>query len=156
MPRKATFSEKQLAEFRANLEQMRKEIQQSIQARLASKRDLEIKDIGDSFDSASEGREQEFGYLMNTRDREKMMKIADALRRLDAGEYGICEECGEPIGVKRLRAMPFATLCLRCQEEEEEMTALQRERQLEEDEQQYFELAESELGEGGMDDDFEE
>lgn len=150
MPRSnnESFSPEQTEAFREMLVGMRREITQGIQARISQKReDLGPKEIGDQFDSASEGREQELGYLMNTRDRQKVLRIEEALRRLDDGEYGICEECEEPIGVKRLHAMPFTKLCVRCQEQEEAAEQMARERELEEDERQYFELAENELGE---------
>lgn len=148
MPKKPTFTKKQLTEFRNSLMTMRREVQHGIKQRLASKREIEIKDIGDQFDDASEGREQEFGFLMNSRDRDKMMKIEEALRRLDDGSYGVCEECEEPIGLKRIKAMPFTRLCLKCQEEEEQWVKFARERELEEDERQIFELAETEFQEG--------
>ena len=46
-------------------------------------------------------------------------KIDAALRRIELGEYGYCEETGEPIGIKRLEARPIATLCLEAQERHE-------------------------------------
>lgn len=145
MAKTEKFSDKLAGEFRDLLEGMRREILHGIQQRLAQKRsEVGVKEIGDASDAATEGREQELGYLMNTRDRQKILRIEEALRRLDEGEYGICEECEEPIGVKRLKAMPFTRLCVRCQEEEEEMEQLAREREIEEDERQYFELAEAE------------
>lgn len=147
MPKKATFTAKQLKEFRKNLDAMKLEIHHGIQQRLATKKEIDLKDIGDQFDDASEGREQELGFLMNSRDREKMMKIEEALRRLDDGSYGVCEACEEPIGSKRLKAMPFSLLCVKCQEEEEQTEALHREREFEEDERQIFELAETEFQE---------
>ena len=45
-----------------------------------------------------------------------LREIEEALRRLDMGEYGTCLNCEEEIGAKRLRAVPWAQLCLRCQE----------------------------------------
>lgn len=148
MAKKEMFTKAQQNEFRDMLNGMRREVLQNIQARITQTRDeIGPKDIGDAFDTASEGREQEFGYLMNTRDKQKILRIEEALRRLDAGEYGICQECEEPIGVKRLKAMPFTLLCVRCQQQEEEAEQMARERELEEDERQYFELAENELGE---------
>ncbi|MDA0221180.1 MAG: RNA polymerase-binding protein DksA [Proteobacteria bacterium] len=58
---------------------------------------------------------------LRTRDRERKLisKIDEALRRIDDGTYGFCEETGEPIGVKRLEARPIATLCLEAQERHE-------------------------------------
>src|SRR6266511_2897376 len=47
---------------------------------------------------------------------ERANKLAEALERLRGGEYGLCEECGEPIAPARLRAMPEVTRCVRCQD----------------------------------------
>ena len=58
---------------------------------------------------------------LRTRDRERKLisKIDEALRRIEEGTYGYCEETGEPIGVKRLEARPIATLSLEAQERHE-------------------------------------
>ena len=58
---------------------------------------------------------------LRTRDRERKLiaKIDAALRRIDDGSYGYCEETGEPIGLKRLMARPIATLSLEAQERHE-------------------------------------
>lgn len=47
---------------------------------------------------------------------ERANRLAEALERLREGQYGMCEECGEPILPARLRAMPEATTCIRCQD----------------------------------------
>ena len=52
-------------------------------------------------------------------------KLAEALERLREGEYGICQECEEPIAPARLRAMPEVTTCVRCQDRLERMKRLQ-------------------------------
>ena len=59
--------------------------------------------------------------ILRIRDRERKLifKIQEALRRLDEGEYGICEECGEKIGVGRLKARPVTTLCIECKSNQE-------------------------------------
>ena len=46
-------------------------------------------------------------------------QVNDALARLDTGDYGVCESCGDPIGEARLEAVPFATLCIGCAEDRE-------------------------------------
>jgi RNA polymerase-binding protein DksA len=46
--------------------------------------------------------------------RERLAAISNALRRLEAGSYGVCERCGQPIGADRLAARPAATTCIRC------------------------------------------
>ena len=46
--------------------------------------------------------------------RERIAEVDDALRRVDAGTYGICERCGQPIAGERLAARPFARYCMAC------------------------------------------
>jgi DnaK suppressor protein len=63
-----------------------------------------------------------------TRDRERKLiaKIEEALRRIEEGTYGYCEETGDPIGIKRLEARPVATLSFEAQERHERMERTQR------------------------------
>ncbi len=62
-------------------------------------------------------REQEMSVAANA--RELLDQSSHALRRLDAGTYGICESCGDRIVAARLRAFPRATLCVRCKQAQE-------------------------------------
>lgn len=61
--------------------------------------------------------------------RETLIKIDTALRKLDEGTYGICEECGEDISEERLKIMPFAIYCRDDQEKKEIMERIEREGQ---------------------------
>jgi DnaK suppressor protein len=72
--------------------------------------------------------ESERALELRTRDRERKLisKIDDALRRIEMGEYGYCEETGEPIGVRRLIARPIATLSIEAQERHERMEKTHR------------------------------
>jgi DnaK suppressor protein len=76
----------------------------------------EVRDVGDEAERAS--RESENSLELRTRDRYRKLisKIDKALKRIDDGAYGYCEETGEEIGVERLEARPIATLCLDAQE----------------------------------------
>jgi len=64
--------------------------------------------LADEMDLAT--RDQEQAYLLRLADKERKLlrEIHDALRRIDAGSYGLCEGTGEPIGMRRLRARPWA------------------------------------------------
>ncbi|MCG5500347.1 RNA polymerase-binding protein DksA [Ectothiorhodospira lacustris] len=66
-------------------------------------------------------RESDASLELRTRDRYRKLlgKIDAALRRIDDGSYGYCEETGEPIGLRRLEARPIATLCIEAQERHE-------------------------------------
>lgn len=73
----------------------------------------------DAIEQASDQFDREI--LLRLRDRESklMIKIKDVLEKIDNGTFGICEECGEEISLKRLRARPMATLCIECKHEQE-------------------------------------
>ncbi|MEM8986458.1 MAG: RNA polymerase-binding protein DksA [Pseudomonadota bacterium] len=72
--------------------------------------------------------ETEKALELRTRDRQRKLisKIDSALRRIENGEYGYCEETGDPIGVKRLEARPVATLSLEAQEAHERREKVHR------------------------------
>ncbi len=79
-----------------------------------------VRDAGD--DQADAGtkafeREHELALTQNARDL--LEQGERALARIDAGTYGVCESCGEPIGKARLIAFPWATLCVECKQREE-------------------------------------
>ena len=76
-------------------------------------------DLLDEVDIASSEVTQ--AVHLRLRDREGMLlaKINQALTRIEEGEYGTCEVCGEYIGNRRLEARPVATRCIRCKEEQE-------------------------------------
>lgn len=63
--------------------------------------------------------------LLEARNRTRMM-LDTALRRLDEGEYGLCEDCGAKIGAGRLKALPFAKRCLSCQHQAEVLEKIAR------------------------------
>ncbi len=72
--------------------------------------------------------ETERSVELRTRDRERKLitKIGQALRRIEEGTYGYCEETGEPIGLRRLEARPIATLSLEAQERHERLEKIYR------------------------------
>ena len=109
----------ELLEIREILMEMKKEILQNLEERIKSNDMSEQREIGDIFDDADLEQSREFNLLLSTRERQKLDQIDSALSKLDNGEYGYCEDCDEAIPVGRLRAMPFATLCVKCKSERE-------------------------------------
>jgi DnaK suppressor protein len=73
----------------------------------------------DLADTATELYTQEFNYSLSENDRAKLLMIDEALERVDAGDFGECQECGEQISEIRLKAIPWAPYCIECQEEKE-------------------------------------
>lgn len=96
---------------------------------------------GDIYDQASSERDRELLILLSDREREKIRNIDEALARLEEGEYGICEDCEEEIPLGRLKAMPFARLCVKCKADLEKLQA--QTKRFEED-RLYREIASSE------------
>jgi DnaK suppressor protein len=58
--------------------------------------------------------------------RETLLKIDEALRKLDEGTYGMCEDCGEEISEERLQVIPFAIYCIDCKEKREQMEKMEK------------------------------
>jgi len=76
----------------------------------------------DMGDQATAETDRNFMLRLKERERLLLKKIEDAIERIEGGTYGICQRCGNEIGIKRLEARPVTTLCIECktaQEEEE-------------------------------------
>jgi len=82
---------------------------------------LDPDDFPDEMDSAA--AESALSFQGRLRERERMLlgKINEALDKIEAGEFGECENCGEDIGLKRLLARPVAVLCIDCKSEQERL-----------------------------------
>ncbi|MEL8055111.1 MAG: RNA polymerase-binding protein DksA [Pseudomonadota bacterium] len=112
------MSSKQKAYFRQKLETWKDDILNGAKATISNLR-AESSNHPDLVDRASS--ESDKALELRTRDRQRKLisKIDAAIRRIDSGTYGYCEDTGEPIGVRRLEARPTATLSLEAQERHE-------------------------------------
>lgn len=70
-------------------------------------------------DSGSDHAEREKTAQLTAAEQRLLESIEEALARIDRGQYGLCEDCGQPISPKRLLAVPDARRCLECQEKED-------------------------------------
>lgn len=80
-------------------------------------RSIDAIEKGDEIDLATGEISRELDAKISMRQHKQVKEIHEALDRLKHGEYGICEDCGDPIPEQRLRLFPAARLCVRCQEE---------------------------------------
>ena len=80
-------------------------------------RNIDAIEKGDEIDLATGEISRELDAKISMRQHRQLKEIEDALERVRLGEYGLCEECGEPIPEPRLKLFPAARLCVRCQEE---------------------------------------
>ena len=118
MPEAEYMNDKQLDFFRARLQQQKDELLSSAGETTEHLRE-DTSIVPDPVDRAT--IEEEHALELRTRDRERKLlkKIAQSLTRLETGEYGYCDETGEPIGLARLMARPTATLSLEAQQRRE-------------------------------------
>jgi DnaK suppressor protein len=87
-------------------------------SRLAAK-EIKLENTEDEGDLATISHERELLYNLHESDFTRLRFIQEALKAIDRGQYGECVGCSEDINEKRLEAMPWATMCIRCQEETE-------------------------------------
>lgn len=117
MSDKDYMNDKQLEFFHNRLTEMEAELRHNAGQTTENLRESTV--VPDPADRAT--IEEEHALELRTRDRERKLlkKVQAAIKRIDEGEYGYCEETGEPIGVRRLLARPTATLSLEAQERRE-------------------------------------
>lgn len=111
------MNSQQLAFFKHRLQQMESELLENADQTTEHLRETVI--VPDPADRAT--IEEEHALELRTRDRERKLlkKVQQALARIESGEYGYCEETGDPIGIPRLLARPTATLSLEAQQRRE-------------------------------------
>lgn len=95
--------------------------QQTIAKHLVDLKDVSQSQLergpGDDVDIASTEISQAAIQKLGNREQKHLKKVQDSLKKIEEGEYGMCEECGEPIGLKRLEARPIALFCIDCKSE---------------------------------------
>jgi RNA polymerase-binding protein DksA len=74
-------------------------------------------------DAASDSYDRDFNLALASREQDILNDIDAALEKIENGEYGTCEKCGHPISSPRLKAVPYARLCLPCKERQEKSQA---------------------------------
>ena len=118
------LSQKQLDNFKSLLNDKRHRLLEQARETLSNEMVLSADDRFDEVDQASSEYMQAFSFRLRGRERHLRNKIELALRKLDEGTYGMCEECDEPISIKRLEARPEAPLCIQCKEAQEKEEAV--------------------------------
>ncbi len=117
MPEEDYMNERQLAFFLHLLRQREAQLRQNADQTTENLRETTV--APDPLDRAT--IEEEHALELRTRDRERKLlkKVQDAIKRIEKGDFGWCEETGEPIGIPRLLARPTATLSLEAQQRRE-------------------------------------
>lgn len=128
------LTRKELGEFRRLLEDEKRRLMEELEAMEEHTPEVEDQvgmDIGGGYDEdladvASSTFEREKGLALESSVQQMLAQVEEALVRMEEGTYGICQRCGNPIDVARLRVLPFATLDIRCKELEEKANGVPR------------------------------
>ena len=86
---------------------------------LSMLQELKAQNSGDVVDAALDSVQDEISSQLAEVESRELARIENALRRMREGQYGVCESCGCNIPMTRLNALPYATLCIKCQREAE-------------------------------------
>ena len=124
-PKEAFMNERQLEYFRRKLNAWKDEIIRESRTTLEALQE-DVGAMPDVADRASTETDRSLELRARDRQRKLIAKIDSALRRIEDGTYGYCEETGEPISLKRLDARPVATLSLEAQERHERSERVHR------------------------------
>lgn len=110
----------ELKKLEEQLMKRRDELLRELQGGIGSLRKDAASPTGDSADVAMDIMQEDLYSQLAELESQELMRIEHALQRIREGTYGICEECGQPIPAARLKALPYTTLCVKCQAEYEE------------------------------------
>ena len=124
--RKKKPAAKKEPDYKQRLLEMKKEIISQIPETSGRETHESGKEVDDDAALASNEARREVLLLLTVRNREKLRAIEEALKKIEGGTFGTCEECGEQIEPARLKAMPLAKFCLDCQSQLEKETKLQK------------------------------
>ena len=122
--RTGTNGRSRYADLKQMLEERQREIQAEVQGRMRDVRSEggwanKATDVLDTVESSEADIQDEIEFALIQMKSETLIKINEALRRLDESTYGNCFECGEEISEARLKALPFAVRCKDCEEARE-------------------------------------
>jgi len=110
-------NKKDIDRFKKKLLERKEEIINTLSEFYNESKEMEetglVKDVGDK---AETSYTKEFLLSLSNTEREQLMLIDDALKRIEKSDYGVCQMCGITIGKKRLGAVPWALYCIGCQQ----------------------------------------
>ena len=109
-----------LINIKKKLEKKRSELLSEAEHTNNNKIGKEKESFPDPTDQAEAELDNNFLLKLRGREQKLLKKIDEAIKRIESGTYGVCESCGNPIGLKRLEARPVTTLCIDCKTQQEE------------------------------------
>lgn len=113
------MNKKDLKMFQKILSERKEELMKAGQSLRETGIAVEQADLPDEVDLASSESDQAMNLRLRDRELVLYKKINKALEKIKDGSYGVCDSCGEAIGIERLKARPVTDLCINCKEQQE-------------------------------------
>lgn len=111
-PKQVSIPARELDAIRKRLSEQRNE---TLEAMRRNRAPEVTSDTGDEADQAQAAMDRDLQFELSDTERNMLDQIEGAIRKIDKGTYGVCEQCRQPIETLRIKALPFARYCIRCQ-----------------------------------------
>ena len=111
---KKRINAKETKKFKEQLINLKEELLSLVRKTTENEKEYPSSEVGDSIDQAADSSARELLFELNHGERQRLENIESALKKIEQGRFGLCEKCGDIITKKRLRAVPYARLCIKC------------------------------------------
>jgi RNA polymerase-binding protein DksA len=115
----ASLKKKEMAPFKETLEAMKRDLLRGVKTNDGMGKENNPDEVKDLADLASDSYDRELAFGLSETERARLAMVEKALDAIGEGTYGLCVSCGKPIAAARLKALPFARLCIDCKSSEE-------------------------------------
>ena len=105
--------------YKDRLLEMKKSLTKGVKTNEANGKENAADEVRDLADQASDSYDRELAFGLSEAERSRLREVDEALERIAKGKYGVCDSCGKAISANRLKALPFARLCVDCKSKEE-------------------------------------
>ncbi len=115
-----TLNKQERERYKKKLLERKQELNHKLSEFYSESKEMETEMAKDLGDKAESSYTKEFLLSLSDTERKQIALVDKALKRVETADFGICESCGVNIGKKRLNVVPWAPLCIACQQKEEE------------------------------------
>lgn len=125
-PAKSPFGKKEMEPYRQLLVELKHKLIKEVMLNQEASNEGSNGDVLDLADQASDSYDKDLANSLSETERARLKAVEKALQRVNEGTYGLCEDCVKPIPLARLKVLPFAKLCVSCQQAEEKGAVMGR------------------------------
>jgi DnaK suppressor protein len=118
-PLKNPLNKKEMEPYRLLLVDLKQKLIKEVMLNQEASNESTDGEVLDSADLASDSYDKDLANSLSETERARLVAVEAALERLKGGTYGMCDGCGKPIPLARLKVLPFAKHCVQCQQDEE-------------------------------------